>query len=295
MFKLQVSFFSSLLALVCLGQTVLGQTGLQRRDHQQSLEELQNSYSPVSENHFMATWVSQGFSIAKGGSWINWGEGSNPENKFNWFWFSYFQNKPETGFDVGVGRITESKKVSDLSTNSEAWQAPGYNRTLDFTFVDNLKPTTAGSFWWMGPKTIIYSLPNWLDKDVPNADRLDGEFECYIINNSSDTRRKLVNRLGLKFWRSDSYGTDLYHHYTVKHTFTGSDGLPRTINQVWTIKDVFTNTDSVPVNQIQGDWMTDGLVPWNYYNLGWKINLETSGKFANGNGMFVDLALPTND
>ena len=95
--------------------------------------------------------------------------GSNPENKFNWFWFSYFQNKPETGFDVGVGRITESKKVSDLSTNSEAWQAPGYNRTLDFTFVDNLKPTTAGSFWWMGPKTIIYSLPNWLDKDVDLA------------------------------------------------------------------------------------------------------------------------------
>ena len=26
----------------------------------------------------------------------------------------------------------------------------------------------------------------------------------------------------------------------------------------------------------------------------WKIDLETSGKFAKGNGMFVDLALPAN-
>ena len=295
MFKLRVSVFSSLLALVCLGQSVFGQAGLQRKNHQQSLKELRNSYAPVSDKHFMATWVSRGFSITKGGSWINWSEGSNPKKKFNWFWFSYFQNKPGAGFDVGVGKITASKRVSDLSTNIEAWQAPGYNRTLDFTFVDNLNPTTAGSFWWMGPKTIIYSLPNWLDKDVPDQDRLDGEYECYIVNNSSDTRQKLVKRLGLKFRRSVKYNGDRYYHYTVKHVFTGSDGKPRTINQIWTIKGVFTNEDSVPVNQIQGDWMTNGLVPWNYYNLGWKMNLETSGKFADGYGMFVDLALPAND
>ena len=295
MFHLQVSFFGSLLTLLCLGQTAFGQAGLQRKNHQQTLEELQTGYSQVSDNHFIATWVSSGFSTASGGAWINWVEGSTPENKFDWFWFNYFQKLPETGFDVGVGKITSSEIVSELSTNIEVWQAPGYNRTLDFNFIENLDPTTPGSFWWMGPKTIIFSFPSWLDKDVPDFDRLDGEFECYIINNSSDTRKELVNRFGLQFRSSDFYGPDLYHHYITKHVFTGSDGLPKTINQVWTIKDVFTNQDSVPVNQIQGDWMNDGLVPWNYYNLGWKMNLETSGKFADGFGMFVDLALPAND
>ena len=294
MSQLRVSFIGSLLALVCLGQTVSGQTGLQRKNQQQTLEDLQNAYSEVSDDHYIATWASPGFSTDKGGSWINWGEGANPKNKFNWCWFNYFQNKGGAGFDIGVGRTTGSELVANLSTSSEAWQAPAYNRTLDFKFIDNLEPSTKGSFWWMGPKTIIYSYPSWFDKDVPDVDRLDGEYECYIVNNSSDTREELADRAGLKFRGSNFYGNDLYHHYTVNHVFTGSDGRPRTIHQVWTIKDVFTNQDSVPVNQIQGDWMNSGLVPWNYYNLGWKINLETAGKFKEGYGMFFDMRLPAN-
>ena len=113
MFKLRVSVFSSLLALVFLGQSVFGQAGLQRKNHQQSLKELRNSYAPVSDKHFMATWVSRGFSITKGGSWINWSEGSNPKKKFNWFWFSYFQNKPGAGFDVGVCLLYTSPSPRD--------------------------------------------------------------------------------------------------------------------------------------------------------------------------------------
>lgn len=298
MSRTQATFFHLILvfSFLLLSTPVFGQSGLQRKDRQQSLSDLQTSYSPISNSHFMATWVSGNFSIAQGGSWINWSEGSDPQNNFDWLWFNYGQGLPETGFDVGVGRVTSTMMVADLATeNYNGYQSPAYNRTLDFEFADNLNPTTPGSFWWMGPKTIIYSFPNWEDKDVPDFDRLDGEYECYIVNNSSDTREQLANRLGLE-WRGGAfYEGHFYHHYTTNLVFTGSDGLQKSINQVWTIKHVFTNEDSVPVNQIQGDWMLDGLVPWYFYNLGWKINLETSGQFGDGFGLFFDLVLPSND
>ena len=300
MSRLKITLLSQfvLIAFFSLSTSVFAQSGLQRKNRQQSLSQIQNSFSPISDNHFIATWVSDNFSINQGGSWINWGEGSTPESNFNWFWFSYNQQLPDRGFDVGVGRLNDNAiMVADLATeNYNGWQAPGYNRTLDFEYVDNLDPSNVGAFWWMGPKTIIYSYPTWTDKPVPDADRLGGEFECYIINNASLPRDELANRLGLQYQFGRAYDNgDFYHHYTNTRVFQGTDGQPKTIFQVWTVKDNFTNVDSVPVNQIQGHWMTEGLVPWYFYNQGWKINLETAGQFGSGNGLFLNLALPSND
>jgi len=240
-------------------------------------------------------------------------EGENPKQEFDQLRFSYVQKKPDVGFDVGAGRITGTKTVADLSTEGHnGWTSPALDRTLRFKFTDKLHPVDDGlpterkAYWWMGPKVIIYSQQAWDAKAVPDSDRLGGEYECYIVVDSNLTRDELRQRANLQYVGQGRFGTgaskDIYHHYVTSLPFTGTDGQPNQVNQVWTIKDTYSQKVEVPVNRIQRDWMTKfrpntqtPLVPWNFYNLGWKVNLETSGLFSTGSAGWEGLRLPAND
>ena len=278
----------------------------------QSRQDLNLGYAKVSQHHYTSTWVSDNFDINSGGAKIIWQEGGNPK-QFSRFQFGYYQKNLGVGFDVGVGKNTSTRKVADLSTEGHnGWTSPALDRTLGLKFTNNLKPRDAGlptaqkSYWWMGPKTIIFSRTSWDEKPVPHADKLAGEYECYIVVNSNLTRDELKQRSNLIYVGNNQYGTgasrDVYHHYVTSLPFTGTDGQPKQINQVWTIKDTYSNEVDVPVNRIQRDWMTQNhpntgtaMVPWNFFNLGWKINLETSGQFSSGSAGWDGLRLPSND
>ena len=302
--------------LLCCGiliSLLCGNAFAERLPGQQSVSdpnrELGNSYSPVenaageqSTDHFLATWVSDHWAEPEGGSYITWGEGADPSSKFDWLWFNYYQDLPNEGMDIGVGRISTvelAPPVWELSTEDhEGYQSPRYNQTLDFTFKNNLKPGPFAT-WWMGPKTIVYSHREWELKENPG---LGGEYECYIVNASNLTREDLAERLGLTRVGGGFFGQHYYHHYV---TTRDSEREGGTINQVWSIRHQYSTDestqitqDTVPVNQIQGAWMQMGLVPYNFYNLGWKINIEFAGPFPAGSnpgyGLFTDLRLPAN-
>ena len=296
-----------LLSLLC------GSAFAERLPGQQSVSdpdrELGNSYSLIlneagepSSDHFLSTWVSDNWSEPEGGSFISWSEGADPDNAFDWLWFNYYQELPNEGMDIGVGRISTTAlapPVWELSTEGFlGFQSPKFNQTMDFTFKDDLTP---GQFatWWMGPKTIVYSEREWLLKENPG---LGGEYECYIVNASNLNRVDLAERLGLTRVGGGYFGQHYYHHYV---TTRDSEREGGTINQVWSIRHQYSTDeptgitqDSVPVNQIQGAWMQMGLVPYDFYNLGWKINIEFAGPFpagANpGFGLISNLRLPAN-
>lgn len=285
----------------------------ERLPGQQSVDdpnrELGNSYSRIlnvagerSDDHFLSTWVSDNWSEPEGGSYMTWGEGFNADNQFDWLWFNYYQQLPEEGMDIGVGRISTTElapPVWSLSTEDYmGYQSPAFNETMDFTFRENLTP---GQFstWWMGPKTIVYSEREWELKETPG---LGGEYECYIVNAANLRHDDLAERLGLTRVGGGFFGQHYYHHYV---TTRDSDREGGTINQVWSIRHQYSTDeptgiteDSVPVNQIQGAWMQMGLVPYDFYNLGWKINIEFAGPFPIGTspgfGLFTDLRLPAN-
>ena len=296
-----------LLSLVC------GSAFAQRLPGQQSKydpdRQLGNSYSPVlnaaggqSSDHYLSTWVSYDWSEPEGGSYITWGEGTDPDNNFDWLWFNYYQESSFEGMDIGVGRTSTTAlapHVWELSTEDyNGYQSPGYNQTLDFTFKESLNPDQFAT-WWMGPKTIVYSQPEWNLKQNPG---LGGEYECYIVNASNLTHQELAERFGLNRVGGEFFGQHYYHHYVTTRDSEVEGGR---INQIWTIREQYSTDgptgitkDSVPVNQIQGAWMQMGLVPYNFYNLGWKINIEFAGHFPAGSnpgfGLFTDIRLPAN-
>jgi len=245
--------------------------------------------------------VTENFTTSHGGSQINWIEGDNAGSDFDWVWFSYGQGLPDTGYDIGVGRRTSSKTVADLSTSehSTGWTSPAYNRTVKYRFTHDLQPSENAAFWWMGPKTIIYRYQAWGENPAASNDRLEGQYEVYIVTDSNISRQELASRANLEYSGSEWYGEgasrDLYHHYTTRLPFTATDGSTKYIFQVWTIKQTYMSEVEVPVNHIQHYWMNNDLVPWDFYNLGWKLNLETSGRFKFGWGNFEQLLLPSNE
>ena len=295
------TFLSNISALVILTTCLYSNAQAQRLEDWQSLEQLRAGDLSISDDHFISTWVTGNFTTSQGGSQIFWGEGDNSASDFDWLWFSYGQGLPYTGYDIGVGRTTSSQTVADLSTLefTNGWTSPAYDRTVKYKFTHDLKPSENGSFWWMGPKTIIYSYPTWGQNPAANNDRLEGQYEVYIVTDSSISRQELASRANLTEIGSGWYGQgasrDLYHHYTTTLPFRGTDGSTKYIFQVWTIKDNYMSEVEVPVNHIQRYWMNNNLVPWNFFNLGWKLNLETSGRFDFGWGNFEQLILPSNE
>jgi len=258
----------------------------------------------VCSGHFLGTWVSSNYDPNQARVQMNWDEGANRRDEFSFVWFEYAQNKNDAGFDLGVTRYTPPTTVADLSTENyvvNGWTSPALDRVLIYQFDEQLNPVDDVSlhekgFWWMGPKALIFSAPGYFAKESTEADRLDGEFENYIVTNSNLSRDEIVQRARLEYRGSTVYPNgDLYHHYKTVLRRPGQDRSEIAINQVWSIKDVFANQASVPVNRIQGSWMKMGLVPWNFYNLGWKMNLETYGRFNPGSATLREMFIPGNE
>ncbi|MEM7624971.1 MAG: hypothetical protein AAF333_05030 [Planctomycetota bacterium] len=172
--------------------------------------------------------------------------------------------------------------------------------------------------WWIGPKTII--------ADTPSFTTLDGQYECYIVDAASIPATDFVQKFIVgqngndgRYRGTMRIGNEKYNHYT--NTFFANGDV---INQVWTLRmgEYITNANGtetfVPgwrspggqgastfVHQIQDEWYNRRIVPGKpvsgsttpppvFYNLGWKINVETSSTI-HAQVDFYNLDLPKVD
>ena len=166
------------------------------------------------------------------------------------------------GLDAGVGRsVYPGRRVDGQSIETGV----AYRANVDLT---------GEGYWWLGPKTVISSTPTYTT--------LDGEYECYIVDDAKLSPADLAARIGATERGSGIYSGSVYRHYTVRW---------REINQVWSIRQDYRREGFTSVGYIQADWRKLGLVP-NDHNLGWKLNIETNG--ANrGSVTFDKLTLPS--
>lgn len=232
----------------------------------------------VFGNYFISAWET-GWDYSKGSFTRTWdGNTGNDELWYLWMNLDHARTNNYVGFDAGVGRnIASGTQVSDLSSYNDSYKSPKIGRGVYYRFTDNLSPL-GDAYWWMGPKTII--------SESPYYQGLDYQYECYVVDNANISPQQLVNRLGLQYVSEGNYNGSVYKHYRVNL------GL---IRQVWSIRQNYRSEGWSSANWIQRQWYLDGLVPWNYYNLGWKINVETAGAYGQGSNCgFSYLSLPWN-
>ena len=225
-----------------------------------------NTNSRVYAKHFISAWT-QNFNGWHCRTWDG-----NDNNKVWYLWVNFEQKNTSksSGYDAGIGRnVSAGTKVSRLQKDDRI------NRGMYFKAQPKLT-TNNGGYWWMGPKTIISSTQYYSG--------LDGQYECYVVDNSNYSQADLVKELGLKWKSNGRYDGSNYNHY---YKSLGK------INQVWSIRDNYRNEGWSSCNWIQNQWQASGLVPGHYYNLGWKINFESAGKVKGEIG-FTNLNMPWN-
>ena len=207
----------------------------------------------------------QGFN---GRSWISW-DGNHRD--VWWLWVTVRQNSG--GFDAGVGwNVATGTKANQI------WHL----QTMNYNFTTN---ATGSGDWWMGPKTLIYYRDKW-DNDV----ELAGQYECYVIENSNRSPthfKQLYESFGETFVKrfSKKYSGVWYDHYVAT--------LGQT-NQIWCFRRSYRSSGVVPIGLFRDDWMRRNMVPGDWYDLGWRINVETAHQ-VNGEFGFTNLYLPPND
>ncbi|MEL7088237.1 MAG: hypothetical protein AAGL98_07310, partial [Planctomycetota bacterium] len=199
----------------------------------------------------------------------------NGRDQVYYFWINMQQNTASgsSGYDAGIGKNEYGgTRLTRMDDNDRI------NRGMYYKFDNGLRPRSGG-YWWMGPKTVISTTQYYSG--------LDGQYECYLVDNSNLAPDDIVSKLGLQYVSEGNYDGSLYKHYKVKLN---------QINQVWSIRQNYRNEGWSSVNWIQRQWVLSRLVPRNAYNLGWKINIETAGKMASGSNCgFSYLNLPYND
>ena len=233
----------------------------------------------VAGSYYTSAWT-WGWDYNRGSFTRTWQTSNNGKN-LDYFWINWNQNRNPSyvGFDAGVGwNIPGGTEVIDLiGTNPRT----KIKQKLWYKWTKNISPQSGG-FWLMGPKTIIYEKKYW-----DNQLDLDRQYECYIVDDSNLSRSDLVKEYGLTARGSNTYITKntkndgkriRYYHYTrtLKH------GAGFDVYQVFSIRAKYRGNNSrdfTAVNDIMRHWKIRGLVPGHYYNLGWKINIETDGNF----------------
>lgn len=230
-------------------------------------------------NYYLSAWRLN-FNYNKGSFTRTW-DGNRNNNRLDYLWINIRHqhiNGTYVGFDAGAGRNAPTGvKVADLSSYNNQYKSPKINRGVGFKWTSRMQPIK-DAYWYMGPKTIISSTKSYSG--------LDNQYECYIIENNSLGNANFVKELGLKYDSQGTYDGSVYKHYRKR--------LGK-IYQVWSIRQKRRNQGWTSVNWIQRQWYLRGLVPWNYYNLGWKVNVETAGGWKNGSNMgFSNLNLPFN-
>lgn len=267
----------------------------------QSEFNLRSGDAPVGDHHHLGTWVSPNYDSENGFVVMDWDSGNNPQNEFSYVWFGYSQNKNDAGFDIGVTRNTQPKRVADLSTENygeNRWSSPALDRVVKYRFEEQLNPVDnvplhQKGFWWMGPKTLVYSYAAYFDKPGHEDDRLHGEYENYIVTDSNLSRDELAERTNLTYRGNTHFPNgDLYHHYYTELRRPGRDVEEIVVFQAWSIKHNYSKDVEVPVNRIQREWKNLGLVRWDYWNLGWRVNLETYGRFDYGTASLKEMVIP---
>ena len=184
------------------------------------------------------------------------------DNSASWLWVNLGQNKG--GFDAGIGKnIASGKRVDNMALKK------GVSAKVT---IKNIK---GSGHYWLGPKTIISSTKSYSG--------LKGQYECYIVEKAKKSPNDLVKWAKLKYRGQGTYDGSVYKHYTV--TYEG-------ILQIWSIRQKYRNGGWTSVGYIQRDWRRLGLTK-NWFNLGWKYNVETNGKISGEIG-FSNLNLPWN-
>ncbi|MEM7625261.1 MAG: hypothetical protein AAF333_06505 [Planctomycetota bacterium] len=199
----------------------------------------------------------------------------NNNDQIWYLWINLQQNSTtqSAGFDAGVGRNESGGTRLTRMDDSDR-----INRGMYYKFTNGLIPQN-GANYYMGPKTIVSTTQFYSG--------LNGQYECYIVDNSNLSPSAFANNYNLQYVSQGTYDGATYKHY--------SRQLGQ-INQVFSIRQNYRTQGWSSVNWIQRQWVLSGLVPGSAWNLGWKINIETAGKFANGSECgFTDLNLPWNN
>ena len=233
-----------------------------------------NTSGWVTGQYRVSAWIS-GFNYGQGYHTLTW-ETSNGGKNLDYLWINLQHSKQNrfVGFDAGVGRnVGTGKKVNDIKNQ---------NKQVKYKFTNNIK-LESGAFWLQGPKTIIYYRNRW-----DAAKDLDRQYECYIVDSTSLGRGGLVKKYGLSYKNRSWHNGAWYYHY--RRTLKSGNN---NIYQVFSIRAKNRNQGTVNVNQIMKKWVDLGLVPGEFYNLGWKVNVETDGGLKNGSNCgFSNLSLP---
>ncbi len=188
------------------------------------------------------------------------------------------QTASNQGSDAGAGKnVSEGKLVDSIAVTQ-------YCKATIGSSVN----TSGGGYWWTGPKTIISSTKYYSG--------LDNNYECYIVEYSNLSPTDLANKV--VYWTTTGkYRSEATFDGSVYKTYTNKLGK---INQVWTIRQNYRSTGGwTSVGYIQKDWrtiksgQTQAVVPSNWYNLGWKYNVEFSG-VLNGYVQFSYFDMPWN-
>ena len=230
--------------------------------------------------YFISAWVS-GWDYNRGSFTRTW-QTSNNGNNLDYLWLNFNQNANPNyvGFDAGAGWNTYGgTKVNRLiDTNKNE-----VNQGVYYKFQHTISAQGSG-FWIQGPKTIISSTQYYSG--------LDRQYECYIVDSANISSDEIVRRYGLNSQGESKHGGKVYKHYT-RTLQAGND----TIYQVFSIRQGYRGNRSTgwtSTNWIMRQWQRRGMVPGHYYNLGWKVNLETDGNFNASNCGWSYLSLPKN-
>ena len=199
----------------------------------------------------------------------------NDDGSLAYLWINLEQttDSGSSGYDAGVGRNVGARgpgvQLGSMQDESYLGLGVGYA-------TDNGLVTRSGGGWYVGPKTIISSTEYYSG--------LDDQYECYIIDNASKDPDDFAEDFGLDYVSEGIYSGATYKHYERR---LGN------INQVFSIRQDYRTGGDLAVNEVQRQWVEDGLVPSDHYNLGWKVNVETEGLIEGEIG-FYDLDLPWN-
>jgi hypothetical protein len=189
------------------------------------------------------------------------------DNTPGYYRVDFDQQSSNGGYDITIGKnVSGGTKVKNCPVGLGA----------DSRIVS--KSITGSGFWWSGYKTIISSTEYYSG--------LDGQWECYIVDNSSLTPANLVSTLDyLTYLGEANYGGVKYKHY--KGTIPGG-----TTKQMWSIRSTYRNGGYCPVGYFQEKWVSYGISD-QWWNLGWSRYVEFYGK-QKGHFEFQQFSFPWN-
>ena len=161
------------------------------------------------------------------------------------------------GYDAGVAANTMPVRVDQTA------DAPPLSAT---TTVD----LRGEGHWWAGPKFCICETPKWIG--------LEGNWECYIIEDADMPPADLMNMLGGTYRGRQIVNGDVYLHYTKPWMQW---------QQAIAIRQTYRQSGDMHFAEIVRYWRDNLDVP-NWYMHSPKVGLETTGQIK-GHWQWTDI------